>query len=126
MYVDSSALVKLVLSEPESAAAGSLVASAPRAATSVIALLEVAQAVKRADPGADGLSDADGLLHGFDLFEVDEALLRDAARLPGRLRSLDAIHLASALAIGAESMLVYDHRLAEAAASAGLAVLAPT
>jgi uncharacterized protein len=117
--------VKLVLAEPESVAAGSVVLSAPAVATSRIALVEVARAVSRADPGADGLEDAEALLAPFLLVEVDSELLRQAAGLAGSLRSLDAIHLASAVAVGADSMLVYDLRLADAVEGAGLTVVAP-
>ena len=59
----------------------------------MIALLEVAQAVTRADPGSDGLSDADGLLHGFDLFEVDPTAFHDAGEtviVQGRYRGRTA------------------------------------
>lgn len=118
--------MKLVLVEPESGAAGSFVLSSPLVATSRIALVEVARAVSRADPAADGLADAEALLASFLLVEVDSDLLRQAAGLVGSLRSLDAIHLASALAVGADSMLVYDLRLAEAVEAAGLIVMAPT
>lgn len=106
-------------------AAGSIVLSAPAVATSRIALVEVARAVSRADPGADGIADAESLLAPFLLIEVDSELLRQAADLAGALRSLDAIHLASAIAVGADSMLVYDLRLAEAVEAAGLTLVAP-
>lgn len=115
-----------MLIEPESVAAGSFVYSAPAVATSRVALVEVARAVRRADPGADALADAETLLVPFLLVDVDEEVLRHAAELTGSLRSLDAIHLASALTIGADSMLVYDLRLAEAVEAAGLTVVAPT
>ena len=115
-----------MLVEPESAAAGAVVVSAGSVATSHIALVEVTRAVRRADPGSDALTDAEALLGPFLLVDVDDGVLRQAAGLAGSLRSLDAIHLASALTVGAHSMLVYDSRLATAATSEGLAVLAPT
>ncbi|MGH3135984.1 MAG: type II toxin-antitoxin system VapC family toxin [Gaiellaceae bacterium] len=126
VYVDSSALVKLVLLEPESVAAGALVLAAPAVATSRVALVEVARAVFRADPGSDALADAEGVLAPFFLVDVDAGVLRQAAALTGGLRSLDAIHLASALTVGAEAMLVYDIRLASAVEAAGLRVIAPS
>jgi predicted nucleic acid-binding protein len=53
-------------------------------------------------------------------------VLRQAGLLPGaRLRSLDAIHLAAALSLGAEAVLTYDDRLAEAARGLGMTVLSP-
>ena len=58
---------------------------------------------------------------------VDEPVLRDAAGLePRPLRSLDAIHLATALSLGdLDAMVTYDGRLATAAAEAGLEVASP-
>lgn len=61
-----------------------------------------------------------------DLVDVDRELLDAAvAWTSARVRSVDAIHLASALRVGARQMLVYDRRLAEAAEAAGLEVLSP-
>lgn len=89
-------------------------------------MVEVAHAVNRADPGADGLSDADALLAGFLVLEVDESIVRQAAVLARSLRSLDAIHLATAVAAEISSMLVYDRRLADAATAVGLTILSPS
>jgi uncharacterized protein len=66
------------------------------------------------------------LLERFDLVEPDRSLYREAGLLPGRhLRSLDALHLAAALRLGADIMATYDRRQADAAVAAGLPVLAP-
>jgi predicted nucleic acid-binding protein len=66
------------------------------------------------------------LLERFDLVEIDRSLHREAGLLPGRhLRSLDALHLAAALRVGADAMVTYDRRQADAADAAGLLVLAP-
>lgn len=57
------------------------------------------------------------------------ALFEEAGRLePAVLRSLDAVHLAAALALGddLETVVTYDSRLAEAAQSNGIAVTSPT
>lgn len=65
-------------------------------------------------------------LDATELLDVDRELLETAVSwTSARVRSLDAIHLASALRVGAREMLVYDRRLAEAAAAAGLEVLSP-
>lgn len=62
------------------------------------------------------------------IVELDETIASAAARVePPSLRSLDAIQLASALAIGEEleAVVTYDRRMADAARAAGLAVMAP-
>jgi len=115
-----------VLVESESVAAGAFVLSAPAVATSRIALVELARAIMRADPGSDALDDAEAVLAPFFLVDADAGVLRQAAALAGDLRSLDAVHLASAFTVGADSMLVYDARLSRAADAAGLRVVAPT
>lgn len=95
-------------------------------ATSAIAVVEVLRAVRIAEPGAAGARRA---LRRFDetvLVDVTREVLDEAASYTStRVRALDAIHLASALRIGAREILVYDQRLAEAAAAAGLDVLSP-
>ena len=66
------------------------------------------------------------LLDSCSLVAVDREILRSAAALASQvLRPLDAIHLASALAIRPDAILVYDSRLGGAAAEAGLRVEAP-
>lgn len=79
-----------------------------------------------ADPGGDGAARARALLDAVELLDLDRDLLDAAVSYTSaRVRSLDAIHLASALRVGARQILVYDRRLAEAAAGAGLEVLSP-
>lgn len=66
------------------------------------------------------------VLDGLTLVALDTAVLELAATLTSRaVRSLDAIHLASALTLGAREMLVYDQRLAAAAATSGIRVISP-
>ncbi len=68
----------------------------------------------------------ESLLDSCELVPVSVSLLRAAARVASRaIRTLDAIHLASAQQIAADGMLVYDRKLAEAAEAAGLVVSAP-
>ena len=63
---------------------------------------------------------------GDEFIEISKAIADRAGSIPPpAVRTLDAIHLASALRVGARQMLVYDRRLAEAAAGAGLDVLSP-
>lgn len=127
IYVDASALVKLVVEEPESSALRRFVESnRPRLATSELAIVELLRAVRVAAAGADGIRRARQELDAAELIDVDRNLLETAVSwTSARVRSLDAIHLASALRVGAREMLVYDRRLAEAAAAAGLEVLSP-
>jgi uncharacterized protein len=66
------------------------------------------------------------LLDRLDLAELPRSLMYEAGLLPGkRLRSLDALHLATALRVEAESMLSYDARQMAAAEAIGMRVLAP-
>lgn len=129
VYVDPSALLKRVIVEAESPAVrrvlrdqdteGALLTS------SSLAWVEVWRSLRRAAV-SDLAATAQGALAGVAEFPLTEAVLTRARRVgPGDLRSLDAIHLASAIAVGAGSVLTYDDRLATAARSIGLAVVAP-
>lgn len=126
LYLDSSALVKLVAYEPESAALRGLLRIRPRRASCAIARVELVRAVRPHGARAVGLGRR--LLEEIDLISMDDALLDDAADLGGpELRSLDAIHLAAARALGQdlEKIVTYDRRMAAAAETLGLPVAAP-
>lgn len=127
LYADASALVKLLVREPESEALLELLNRRRfRLATSALAVVEVLRAVRLAEPGAAGMRRAYERLDQSHLVDVSRAVLDDAVSFTSaRVRALDAIHLVSALRVGAREMLVYDRRLAEAAGAAGLEVLAP-
>lgn len=128
-YADSSALVKLVLSEPESAALSRFLKGRGRTLTSRLATVEVSRAVVRsAGKSPQQASVLASLWERVDIAELDPRISVVAAGLePVGLRSLDAIHLASALAIVDEldAFITYDVRLADAARAHGLTVLAP-
>lgn len=95
-------------------------------ATSRIALVEVLRAVGIANPDLHARADAERLVESCLLVEPTEALLRTAADLASlTIRTLDAIHLASAQRIGADEMLVYDDRLHNAAAAGGVPPVSP-
>jgi predicted nucleic acid-binding protein len=67
------------------------------------------------------------LLEGVDLYELPSAIFVEAGHLPGAdLRSLDALHLAAAIRLEVDGVLTYDRRMAEAAESLGMTVVAPT
>ncbi|GAB3358036.1 type II toxin-antitoxin system VapC family toxin [Modestobacter lapidis] len=125
---DTSALVKLVLAEAESDVLDDWVTARPGQpwVASDLCRVEVIRAVARSSPGA--VTGARQLLAGLDLVPLSQTLLDRAADLaPPSVRSLDAIHLATASTLGAalEAFVVYDHRLADAARAAGLPTAAP-
>lgn len=95
-------------------------------AASRIALIEVPRATAVANPAADVQNEAARLLASCMLIDVSDGLLRAAAALASRdVRTLDAIHLASALRIEPDELVAYDRRLMRAAAEHGLAVSSP-
>jgi len=128
VYLDSSALVKLVLPEPESQPLFEWLADWPLRLSSDLAAVEVPRAARRASREPAVHLRASQVLAGLHLLQIDREVIERAAALqPAGLRSLDAIHLASALSLGPElgAVVVYDDRLAEAAAHHGLPVQAP-
>jgi hypothetical protein len=129
VYLDSSAIVKLVVREPESSALFDWLAERPERISSALARVEVLRALRRAGPaGAASRRRAREVLDRIALLPVDRPILDAAGELgPLDLRSLDAIHLATALSVGADlaGVVTYDERLAAAATSAHLDVWAP-
>jgi uncharacterized protein len=126
LYADSSALVKLVIEEPESRALERYLEDQPVLATSRIALVEVRRATALANPAAEVQREGERLLASCMLVNVTDRVLRAAANLTSRtVRTLDAIHLASALQIDPDELVAYRRRLAVAAAEHGLAVSNP-
>jgi len=128
LYLDSSAIVKLVAAEPESAALVDLLKTGGPAVASALAKVEVQRAVSRL-PSSEAMTQrAKEVLDRIALIKVDDGILQQAADLePAELRSLDALHLATALSVQEhlEAFVVYDRRLAEAAVGLGLTVGSP-
>jgi predicted nucleic acid-binding protein len=126
-YVDTSALVKLVVDEPETAALRRWLRRTDREpVSSDVTRTELLRAVRRGAP--DRVELAREVLDSVTLVEVTTAICELAGRLdPAILRSLDAIHLAAAIDLGddLEAVVVYDERLADAARANGLIVVAP-
>ncbi len=125
LYLDSSALVKLVLAERETVALRAWAEGRPLA-SSAVAVTEMLRTVRRADP--DREPEARLILTALALVDLSRDLLERAAEVaPLMLRSLDAIHIATALALGdeLEALVTYDARMADAARLAGLRVDAP-
>ncbi len=126
VYLDSSALVKLVVQEAESVQLAQSLVDRPWRVSCALARVEVVRAVRPNGPVA--VARAREMLGEMDLLPLDDALLEDAAQLdPLILRSLDAIHLAAARSLGSSLGLVltYDRRIARAARGGGLPVESP-
>jgi predicted nucleic acid-binding protein len=128
IYFDTSALVKLVFEETESTALAEWLtvrADVPKV-SSDLSTIELLRTCRRVDE--DAVEAANLLLGGIDLLPMDRAIVEKAATLvPTDLRSLDAIHLASALSVKANltALVAYDVRLCSAAAQAGIEVVSP-
>lgn len=128
LYLDSSAIAKLVLPESETSALVSRLRDDPEVISSALARVEVLRALKRIEAAPAAQRQAERVLARIALVRIDDAVLDRAAAIdPAELRSLDAIHLATALGIGEElaGFVTYDSRLEDAAEQAGLQVLAP-
>lgn len=128
VYLDTSALAKLIFPEPESRALTEWVARWPDRLSSAIARVEMHRILRRGQASSRLVTRAESVLSSVTLLRVDEPVLDLAGRIRDRwLRTLDAIHLASALTIGdaPEAFVTYDTRLAEAAKRARLHVIAP-
>ena len=128
VYLDSSALVKLVVVEPESRALVEQLERWPQRVSSALALTELPRALERAGLGAAAHRRAREVLGRIALVDVDRRILATAATIaPSTLRTLDAIHLATALAVREDlgAVVTYDRRLRAAAERAHLEVEAP-
>jgi len=129
VYLDASAIVKLIADEEESAALRAWLSRWSAATSSELALTEVRRAVDRKRIGRPVTEQAAletafaRVLAGLDLVPLDRALLVAAGELPGAfMGSLDAIHVVSALTLGdaVAAFVTYDERQAEGAAACGL------
>lgn len=131
-YADASALVKLARDEAESASLSAYLAGSDLVSSELV-LAEVPRALRRAvamDPALpfEGLRErADELLDDVSLRPIDHDLLLGAGVLPeSSLRTLDAIHVTTALYLSpVEAFVTYDQRQAAAARLAGLRTVAP-
>ena len=126
MYLDASALVKLVAPEAETEALAAFLAQHRSQATSVLGLVEVRRvAARRPGVARERVEDVLGRISAIGL---DSTTIAAAGSIgPAALRTLDAIHLASAAALGddLEAFVTYDRRLADAARVLGLPDVAP-
>jgi len=127
-YLDSSALVKLAVREPETGALERAVLECDALFSSVIASMELARALRRASSERSLLQQLDAVLACVFLAEMTAAVRDRAGRLePASLRTLDAIHLATAVDLSLPNLefVTYDDRQARAAMSLGLRVTQP-
>lgn len=125
-YIDSSALVKLAVTEPETAALRRHLTGRHGLASSALARTEVARALMPS--GAEAIARGAEVLRRVQLLRVSDLVLREAGRMaPEQLRSLDAIHLASAHQLGSavSEIVTYDRRMASAARALGWVVSSP-
>jgi predicted nucleic acid-binding protein len=125
-YLDSSAIVKLIVAEPESAALRTYLRRRKPWLSSALARAEVIRAVLTAGP--DAVKRGEAILSRIELIRVNDRVLDAAGRmLPIELRSLDAVHLATAQLMGEDlaRLITYDVRMAEAARRFGWTVASP-
>lgn len=126
-YLDTSALVRLVVAEPETDALLAWLAASDRnPASSDLARTELVRAARRVAP--DRMEQARVVLESLTILDLPTATFEEAGRLGSdALRSLDAIHLAAALTLGddLQGLVTYDDRLAKAARALGIPVVAP-
>lgn len=126
VYLDASAILKLVVEEPESDAVRSYLAGRVDRATSVVGAIEARRIARKRD--ADVVEALDFVLGGVDLIDLDHEVADRAAGVALHSpRTLDAIHLASAMELGSdlEALVTYDTRLKKAAQDMGLLVASP-
>ena len=125
LYLDASALVKLVVPEAETAPLTAFVERHAVLTSCSLARVEVLRAVR--PHGVDAIATARTLIAKLDLVQLDVELLNLAGDLDGPLRSLDAVHVAAAMELGEGlvALVTYDRQMARAAESLGLPVAAP-
>ena len=126
MYVDTSAVGRVLLGEPDAPAVLRDLADFDQHVASRLLRIELRRLALR----EDALDAADRLLDGVALIPLDDAILASSETLPpATVATLDAIHLATALRLATagvlDTVMTYDRRLADGAAHHGLQVLAP-
>lgn len=125
-YVDTSAALKLIIDESESAA---LARAIDEEQPELVACLLLETELRRTAQRNPALTQqmVSGVLDGISLYGAPASLFAEAGLLPGaRLRSLDALHLAAAIRLGVDRVVAYDTRMVEAARDLGLRVFIPT
>jgi uncharacterized protein len=124
-YLDTSAFLKLLVAEPQTPAMRAWLRAGPACWSSQLLVTEVLRAAYRLGVDRDAVDQA---LDAVSLvLPAATTFHRAAALAPAELRSLDALHLATAVELGAdlEAFVAYDTRLIAGARAAGLPVLTP-
>lgn len=126
-YIDTSAVVKLIRAEDETPALRAFLLTVQELVSSSLVMTEAVRAARREDP--DLVPFAESTVDSLSmLVDVDRPLLREAALVGSpTLRSLDAIHLATAQQLRPDvvGLITYDLRLEEAASASGMTVASP-
>jgi hypothetical protein len=126
-YLDASAITKLVIDEDETSALRAAIGGRD-VVSSALGAAEVRRAAVRSGrPQAPAL--AERVLQPFAWLEITDEVLEEASKLgPPTLRTLDAIHVASASAMGEQldELITYDRRMVEAATLAGIVTSSPS
>jgi uncharacterized protein len=126
IYLDSSAIVKLAVTEKESAALRRYLRDRSPLVVSALARTEVARSLLSLGPTA--VQRGHDVLAKMDLIRVSDRILLEAGSLrPAELRSLDAIHLATMRQLGAgvRRLVTYDSRMSAGAKELGINTAAP-
>jgi hypothetical protein len=126
IYVDTSAVGRVLLGEPDAAAVLSGLAEFDQHVASRLMRIELRRLALR----EDALEAADQLLRGVALIPLDDAILTSSETLPpATVATLEPIHLATALRLAdarvLDTVMTYNQRLAAGAEHHGLRVLAP-
>jgi len=124
-YLDTSAFVKTIVQEPESARLLSWLERWPERAACALLRTEAVRALR--PHGQGRVEAARARFPTLQLTRIDDRLLDEAAQLPIELRSLDAIHVAAARSLGSDlgALVTYDLRMASVARELGLPVASP-
>lgn len=125
-FCDSSALVKLIVDEPESAPLRQNLGTYSHVLASELSMVEVPRAIRRRDPGRVAV--AHHLIRNLETVTLDRSVIERAAALdPVELGSLDALQLACALRLAQLDpvFIAYDKRIIRAASALGLRTLSP-
>jgi predicted nucleic acid-binding protein len=123
-YIDTSAAVKLLVTEAESdALIAALSDGGHQMVSSDLLETELGRVAIRIGVPGSGVA---AVVARFDLATPDRSTYRQAALLPyPGLRSLDALHIAAAIGLNADAVITYDHRMIEACDWLGVRVISP-